>query len=67
MPDWVHAYLAACYALTDKADRAKYHVAEVLRLLLNFSLTRFAAKQSYKLSADLERPLDGLRKAGLPE
>jgi adenylate cyclase len=64
---WAPAYLAASYALTERIDRARFCAAEVLRLLPSFSLVRFAAKQSYKLLADREHLIDGLRKAGLPE
>ena len=63
----VHAYLAACYALTDRIERAGEYAAEVLRLAPDFSLTRFAAKEPFKRPADREHLLDGLRKAGLPE
>jgi adenylate cyclase len=64
---WVRAYLAACYALTDQNDHAKRQTAEVIRLVPNFSLIRFAAREPYKLSTDRQHLIDGMRKAGLPE
>jgi adenylate cyclase len=67
MPDWVHAYLAACYAITDQMDLAARHVAEVLRLVPDFSVVQFLAKEPFKRLADRDRLLHGLRKAGLPE
>jgi adenylate cyclase len=66
MAFWVQAYLAASYALTDRIDHAKRHVADVMRLSPHFSVTRFVRKEG-KQSADRERLIDGLRKAGLPE
>jgi tetratricopeptide (TPR) repeat protein len=67
MPYWVHLYLAASYAHTGKIDRAKGHAASALRLIPDFSLTRFAAKEPFKRATDREHLVDGLRKAGLPE
>jgi len=64
---WGPAYLAACYALTDDIDRSKHHAAEVLRLMPEFSISRFVPKELYRLSSDREHLADGLRKAGLPE
>ena len=67
MPFWVQAYLAACYALTDRMDRAQELTAEILRLVPDFSLSRLAAKEPFKHSTDRDDLIDGLRKAGLPE
>ena len=67
MPAWVHGYLAACYALMDEKDQAGSHVAEVLRQAPDFSAIQFLAKEPFKQSADQNRLLEGLRKAGLPE
>jgi adenylate cyclase len=66
-PFWAYPYLAACYALTGRIDRAKACAAEVIRLLPDFSLSRFTAKESFKHATDRQHLLDGLRKAGLPE
>jgi adenylate cyclase len=67
MPFWVQAYLAACYALTDRIDRAREFAREVLNLSPNFSSARLVAKEPFKHPADAEHLLDGLRMAGLPE
>jgi TolB-like protein/Tfp pilus assembly protein PilF len=67
MPPWVHGYLAACYALTDQRDQAVSHAAEALRQAPDFSAIQFLAKEPFKQSADQNRLLEGLRKAGLPE
>jgi adenylate cyclase len=67
MPEWVHGYLAACYALTDQMDKAERHAAEALRLAPDFSIGRFLEKEPFKQPSDRDRLLDGLRKAGLPE
>jgi adenylate cyclase len=67
MPFWAQAYLAACYALTNRIERARHCAAEVLRVSSEFSLTRYAAKEPYMKSADREHLIEGLRKAGLPE
>jgi TolB-like protein/DNA-binding SARP family transcriptional activator len=66
MPFWVQAYLAACYALTDRMDRAQELRAEILRLVPDFSLTRLAAKEPFKHCTDRDHLVEGLRKAGLP-
>jgi TolB-like protein/DNA-binding SARP family transcriptional activator/Tfp pilus assembly protein PilF len=64
---WLQAYLAACCALSDRLDSATQHAAEVVRLVPDFSLTRFAAKEPFKLSTDRQQLVNGLREAGLPE
>lgn len=66
MPFWVHAYLAACQALTDRPDRAADHASALMRMRPDFSLARFTAKEPLKNPADRQRLIDGLRKAGLP-
>jgi len=67
MPFWVQAYLAACYALTDRIERARDFATEVLRLAPDFSATRLSEKEPFKRPADREHLLEGLRKAGLPQ
>jgi adenylate cyclase len=61
------AYLAACYYLTGSIDRSKHHAAEVLRLMPEFSISRFVQKELYRLSSDRKHLTDALREAGLPE
>ncbi|MFG3596496.1 adenylate/guanylate cyclase domain-containing protein [Bradyrhizobium sp. RDI18] len=64
---WGEVYLTACYALTGNIDRSKYHAAEVLRLMPEFSISRFMPKDPYRLSSDSKHLADALRQAGLPE
>src|SRR5216684_3989105 len=64
---WGPAYLAACYALTGNIDRSKHHAAEVLRLMPEFSISRYVPKELYRLSSDRKHLTDALGKAGLPE
>jgi TolB-like protein/Tfp pilus assembly protein PilF len=64
---WGLAYLAACYALTGNIDQSKHHAAEVLRLMPEFSISRYVSKELYRLSSDRKHLTDALRKAGLPE
>ena len=66
-PVWVDAYLAACHALTDEADRARAFAAEVLRREPGFSAARLALKEPYRRQADRDHLLAGMRKAGLPD
>jgi len=64
---WGPAYLPACYALTGNIDRSRHHAAEVLRLMPEFSISRYVPKELYRLSSDRKHLTDALRKAGLPE
>jgi adenylate cyclase len=68
-PDYFagHLRLASLYGLTGRIDDAKVQAAEVLRINPRFDLSR---APSFYLTANpdfLERFVDGLRKAGLPE
>ncbi len=60
-----HLQLAPCYAELGRLEEAQAEVAEVLRVNPNASLESFKQNVPYKNPADLERFLDGLRKAGL--
>jgi adenylate cyclase len=64
---WGLAYLAACYALTGDTDRSSHHAAEVLRLMPEFSISRYMPKEPFRISSDRKTLTDALRKAGLPE
>jgi tetratricopeptide (TPR) repeat protein len=68
-PDYFagHLRLASLYGLTGRIDDAKMQADEVLRINPRFDLSR---APSFYLTANpdfLERFVDGLRKAGLPE
>ena len=60
-----HVNLAVCYAELGRLEEARAEVAEVLRLAPSFSLESSKQNTPYKDPADLERYLDGLRKAGM--
>jgi tetratricopeptide (TPR) repeat protein len=64
---WDSYYLAASYAHLGLIDRARACGAEILRTRPGFALGQVAMTESFKDPADLERLLDGLRKAGLPD
>jgi len=66
-PVWVHAYQAACCALSGQMDRAHDHGAEVLHRTPDFSLTCLATKELFKRPEDTQRLIEGMRAAGLPE
>jgi adenylate cyclase len=67
IPFWVHGFLAACYAHTDRIDDARFHAAEVLRLVPDFSVVRAVTKDPFKRDTDRQHLIDGMRSAGLPE
>jgi len=64
-----HIFLADTYAEFGKEEEARNHVEEVLRISPGFSLkdVKRISTFRYKESAHLERRLNALRKAGLPE
>ncbi len=62
-----HVFLAISYALSGREAEARAAAAEVLKLNPKFSLRAYKAYAPYRYAADLERALQGLRKAGLPE
>ncbi len=66
-PDFgpAHVNLAVCYAHLGRQWEAEVEMAKLLRLWPTWSLEIERQAIPYKNSADLERYLDGLRKAGL--
>ena len=60
-----HAFLAVIYNELGREKEARAEVAEVLRLSPYFSLEVVRERFPFKDPAELERVLDGLRKAGL--
>jgi len=67
VPAWAAAYMTASHALAGRPESVQRCMAEVQRLLPEFSSNGFVAKEPFKLPHDRERLLDGLGKAGLPE
>jgi adenylate cyclase len=59
-----HLYLAACYGHLGKDAPAHEALAEVHRIHPGFSMAWAQTIFPYKRAADLERLIDGLRKAG---
>ena len=60
-----HLNLAICYAELGKQEEARAEVAELRRINPNFPVEGFKQFLPYKDPADVERFLDGLRKAGV--
>ncbi len=68
-PDWMpaHAYLCVVYSELDRIDEAGAECAEVRRLSPGATVEDVEQRLPYQEPATLERFLDGLRKAGLPQ
>jgi adenylate cyclase len=64
---WHHAYLAACHAEIGQVDLAKNHVARVLALKADFSISQFILEHPYRDRFVLDEFVDGYHKAGLPD
>ena len=62
-----HLFLAAAYSYAGRIDDAEWEGEEILRLLPHFTLSEERARQRYKKSEHLEKYIEGLRMAGLPE
>jgi len=66
-PSFYHAYVAACHAGLGRMEQARAHAVLALEARPDFSVRAWGERLPYKNEADLQRFLDGLRKAGLPE
>jgi TolB-like protein/Flp pilus assembly protein TadD len=62
-----HAFLAACYSSSGRDVEATAEMKEVLRIDPKFNVESHAKLLPYKNKADIEREVNALRKAGLPE
>jgi TolB-like protein len=62
-----HVLLAAAYGKLGRENEAQAALAEFLKPRPYYTLRHYAQGEFYKNIEDLERVLDGLRKAGLPE
>lgn len=68
-PDHVypHLILAASHAHLGNLDAAGAEVSKILRLVPDYTLTLAASSSVFVVEADINRLVEGLRKAGLPE
>jgi adenylate cyclase len=62
-----HRGLAASYAHLGRIEDAEWEAAEILALQPDFSLKKEEAINTFKRKEDMDRYIEGLRKAGLPE
>jgi len=62
-----HAGLAGTYMEAGQEEKARAHAAEVLKIKPSFSLDSVRKLARFKNQADLDRVIDALRKAGIPE
>ena len=60
-------YLAASYAQSGQIDEARWEANEALALLPDLTIETQRQTAPYKEAADMERYIEGLRKAGIPE
>ncbi|NIS72732.1 MAG: hypothetical protein GTO12_28475 [Proteobacteria bacterium] len=69
-PFWAagaYSWLAIGHSMLGQEEEARFYVTEGLKNDPDWSLEMEREIYSYKNPADLERQLDALRKAGLPE
>jgi TolB-like protein/Tfp pilus assembly protein PilF len=64
---WDRYYLAALYVHLGMIEQARACGMEILQARPGFTLGQVELTEQFKDPADLERLLDGLRRAGLPE
>jgi len=62
-----HTALASTYSLAGRDDEARAEVSEVLRIQPKISLESLAKRVAYKNKADIDRIINALHKAGLPD
>jgi adenylate cyclase len=62
-----HLYLAASYSSLDRNADAIAAAKEVIRINPKFTIESYAKRLLYKNKADIDREVNALRKAGLPE
>jgi adenylate cyclase len=65
--DRTHLHMAATLAELGRIEDAGWSIDEALAISPNLSLTRERSESLYRDSADLDRYVDALRLAGLPE
>ncbi len=63
----LHVTLAECYAALGREEEARAATAEILRTNPRFTLKAYSSYVPYTDERDLQRSVDLLRKAGVPE
>ena len=64
---WDHRLLAAAYAQSGNLTKAKEHVTAMLAINPETSISTIKPTAAFKNATDVDRYLEGLRKAGMPE
>ncbi len=64
---WMHAALANVYIMMGRDEEARAAAAEVLRINPKFSLEWYAKRSFIKDRSVVDKSVDALRKAGLPD
>jgi len=62
-----HLILTRAYSMAGRVEEARTAAAEILRINPKFFLGDYAKRLKFKNQADIDRAIDALRKAGLPE
>jgi adenylate cyclase len=64
---WIHAALAATYIMMGRDEEAHAAAAETLRINPKFSIEWIAKRSLLKDRSEVEKSIDAMRKAGLPD
>jgi adenylate cyclase len=64
---WYHAHLAVVYTAMGRDEEARAEAAEVMRINPKFSLEWFSKTSLLKDRSAVEKAVEALRKAGLPD
>jgi adenylate cyclase len=64
---WFHANLAVTYIMMGRDEEARASAAEVLRINPKFTLELYAKRSLVKDRSVIDKAIDALRKAGLPD
>ena len=64
-PQYARRLLAATYGHLDRLEEARSEAEEHMKIVPDFSITTWAKTEYYTDPKELQRYVDGLRKAGL--
>jgi len=59
--------LAGVYALLGRIDEARAQASELLRIVPNFTISKFVPLGSFRNQSDVDLCLHGLQRAGFPQ